>query len=148
MSGTEERPKMTPIVSGVLCFTSTARHSMRCDDMVRVCHSFYNEEDITKANDVLFDCIGEPPKSIPKRRRGKDRLIRDLEDVIELLRMCDDGNMKLPKFVVDNYNSLPPSSGFEFIVEYLSKLNDELATLRKEVESLKDSRVEHSVTTH
>lgn len=148
MSGTEEGPSMTPIVNGVLCYTATARHSMRCDDMVRVCHSFYNEEDITKAKDILFYLIGEPPKVIPKRRRGKDRLIRDLEDIIELLKICDDGNITLPKFVVDNYNGLPPTSGFEFIADYLSKLNDELATLRKEVEFLKDSRVEHSVTTH
>ena len=112
MTGTEEESLMTPIVSGVLCFTSTARHSMRADDMVRVCHSFYTEEDITKAKDILLDFIEVHPKSVPKRRRGKDRLIHDLQDIIELLKRCDDGNIKLPKFVVDNYNGLPPTSGF------------------------------------
>ena len=65
-----------------------------------------------------------------------------------MLRICDDGNIKVPKFVVDNYNGLHPTSGFDFTVEYLSNLNDELATLRKEVEFLKDIQVEHSVTTH
>ena len=148
MSGNEEEPVMTPIVSGVLCFMSTARHSMRADDMVRVCHSFYKEDDINKAKDILLDMITDPAKSIPKRRRGKDKLIHELEDINELLKVCDDGSIKLPKFVVDSYNGLPPTSGFEFIGDYLAKLNDELATLRREVETLKDIRVEHSVTTH
>ena len=85
MSGNEEEPVMTPIVSGVLCFMSTARHSMRADDMVRVCHSFYKEDDINKAKDILLDMITDPAKSIPKRRRGKDKLIHELEDINELL---------------------------------------------------------------
>ena len=148
MSGNEEEPVMTPIVSGVLCFASTARHSMRADDMVRVCHSFYKEEDINKAKDILFDMIKDPAKSMPKRRRGKDKLIHELEDIIEMLKVCDDNNIVLPKFVVDSYNGLPPTSGFKFIGDYLAKMNDELATLRREVELLKDIRVEHSVTTH
>ena len=131
MSGNEEEPIMTPIVSGVLCFTFTARHSMRADDMVRVSHSFYKEEDINKAKDILFDMIKDPAKSMPKRRRGKDKLIHELEDIIEMLKVCDDNNIGLPKFVVDSYNGLPPTSGFEFIGDYLAKMNDELATLRR-----------------
>ena len=87
MTGKEEEYVTSPIVSGVLCFSSTARHSMRCDDIVHVCHSFYNEEDITKAKDILLEYVGDPPKAIPKRRRGKDRNIHDLEDIIELLRI-------------------------------------------------------------
>ena len=148
MSGNEEEPVMTPIVSGVLCFMSTARHSMRADDMVRVCRSFYKEDDVNKAKDILLDMITDPAKSIPKRRRGKEKLIHELEDINELLKVCDDGSIKVPKFVVDSYNGLPPTSGFEFIGDYLAKLNDELATLRREVETLKDIRMEHSFTTH
>ena len=49
----------TPIINGVLCFISTARHSMKNDDVTRICHAFFKDEEIIKAKDLLCDLTGE-----------------------------------------------------------------------------------------
>ena len=40
MSVENEETLKSPIINGVLCYTSSARHSVRNDDIVRICLSF------------------------------------------------------------------------------------------------------------
>ena len=40
--------KMDPVINGVLCYVSSARHDMRSDDIIRICLAFYKENDILK----------------------------------------------------------------------------------------------------
>ena len=128
---------LPPIMNSVLCYTSTARHSMRNDDIVRVCLAFYKEEQILKAKDLIFNLVGEKPI----RRRNENRKTNELQDVMAILKRCDEKRMDLPKFVADSYDSLPPSSGFDVVAESLISLIDEISLLRKEVEFLKEKRV-------
>ena len=44
----------------------------------------------------------------------------------------------IPKFVADNYNSLPPDSGFDVIAQHMSRLNDEIEVLTNEIKQLRD----------
>ena len=141
MAKSAEKPSKSPIVNGVLCYTSTARHSLRNDDIVRVCLAFFNDDDIIKGKDILCDIIGEKSK----RRRNENRVMNEVKDILEILRKCDETKRQLPKFVVDSYDGLPPTSGFEVIAQSLTALNDEIVSLKKEIEQLKESRIEQTI---
>ena len=144
MSTNGEETFKSPIINGVLCYSSTARHSIRYDDIVRICLAFFKDEEIIKGKDILCGIIGERPK----RRRNENRLMHEVRDILDILKRCDDDNIKLPKFVVDSYDGLPPTAGFELIAHSLSVLNDEILSLKKEIEYLKDNRIEQSFTVH
>ena len=75
-----------PIIDGVLCYTSTSRHVMRNDDIVRVCLAFYKENDIVRAKDVLYEKVGGKIR----RRRGEKRIIQEIQDILDMLKKCDD----------------------------------------------------------
>ena len=51
--------RVPPLINNVLCYASTARHSMRHDDIAKVCLTYYKEEEILKAKDTLFNLVGE-----------------------------------------------------------------------------------------
>ena len=138
-TNTEEK---SPIINGVLCYTSTARHSVRHDDIVRVCLSFFKEDEIIKGKDTLCNIIGEKSK----RRRNENRIMHEVRDILDILKRCDDKKCELPKFVVDSYDGLPPTSGFDLIAQSLTALNDEILALRKEIEYLKDNCIEQTFT--
>ena len=87
-----------PVINKVLCYASTARHTMRNDDIIRICLTFYKEDEILKAKDTLFQLTGE--KSI--RRRNENRMLNEMQDLMNLLKRCDDRGIVLPKFVVDS----------------------------------------------
>ena len=144
MSVNNEETLTSPIINGVLCYASTARHSVRHDDIVRVCLAFFKEDDVIKGKDTLCNFVGEKPK----RRRGEDRMMHEVRDILDILKRCDENKRELPKFVVDSYDGLPPSSGFELIAQSLTALNDEIVSLRKEIEHLKDSRIQENVIVH
>ena len=48
------------------------------------------------------------------------------------------------KFVVDRYDGLPPSSGFEVIAHTMLTLNNEMKALKSEIESLRENRLEEN----
>lgn len=132
-----EETTLTPIINKVLCYTSTARHAMKNDDIVRVVLAFYKEDEILKAKDFLFDLVGE--KSV--RRRNENRMVNEVRDLLVMLQKCDDKGMDLPKFVAESYDSLPPASGYENIAHLMSSLINEITDLKKEVKELKENRM-------
>ena len=105
--------EVTPIINNVLCYMSTARHSMRSDDIIRACLVFYKEDDIIKGKDLLYEIAGE----ISIRRRNENRKFNELQDILDLFKKCDDNDKKIPKFVADTYNGMPPSSGFDIAAQ-------------------------------
>ena len=137
----KNKNKQNMIVSNILCYISTARHSLRVDDIVRACFVFYQPEDITKGKDLLCNLVGETSK----RRRGENRINQELHDIVDLLGKTEDKNIELPAFVADTYNSLPPSSGFELVADHIVNLNEEISSLKKEIEALKDIRLNEDV---
>ena len=144
MSVENEEMLKSPIVNGVLCYTSSARHSVRNDDIARICLSFFKDDEILKGKDILCNIIGEKPK----RRRNENKIMHEVRDILDILKRCDDTNRELPKFVVYSYDGLPPSSGFELIAQSLTALNEEIFALKKEIEYLKDNRIEQTISIH
>ena len=125
------------VIDPVLCYVSTARHSMRSDDIVRVCLAFFKEEDIINAKDKIFEIAGVKPK----RRRNENRLVNEMEDLLDILKKCDENKVILPKYVSDSFDSMPPTSGFEVIAGCMRTFIDEIAALKEEVKLLKESRL-------
>lgn len=124
------------VINDVLCYVSTARHQMRRDDIVKVCLTFYSEDKIIKAKDLVFESFGEKPK----RRRHENRMLNEVIDLLDILERCDEENFNLPKYVADSYDSLPPTSGFEVIAQSVVSLIDEISTLKREINFLTESR--------
>ena len=81
--------EVTPIIDNILCYMSTARHNMRRDDIIRACMVFYKDEDIIRSKDVLYEIGGE--RSI--RRRNENRIMHELQDILDLFKKCDDNDM-------------------------------------------------------
>ena len=123
-------------ISNILCYIATARHAMRYDDIVRVCLAFYSNDDVLKGKDLLFTYAGKKVK----RRRNENRILHEMYDIMDLLKKCDEDDIKLPVFVADSYCGLPPSSGFEVIATHMTELNDQIMSLKKEVKLLRDTR--------
>ena len=121
-------------ISNVLCFISTARLSYTEETMISLCSSFYKADELYEAKDKLCQMIGQTPK----KRRGDDRLKSEVLDILAHLRKCDEDDMKIPKFVSDGYNKMPPSSGFEVIAEHVISLLTEVTALKTEVCVLKN----------
>ena len=129
------------IIDSLLCYVSTARHSMKNDDMIRICLSFYKEAQIIKSKDTLCEILGEKGK----RRRNENRLLNEMRDIVDMFTKCDDEDVSLPKFVVDSFNGIPPTSGFEVVSDNIIALIDELGNLRQEISLLKQHREEENV---
>ena len=133
---TKENDSPDIIINGILCYISTARHVIKHDDIIRACLVFYESTDVLSAKDMLYDIAGEKSK----RRRTEYRIMHELEDILLLLKKCDEGGIKLPRFVADTYNSMPPTSGFEVVAQSMQSLIHEISNLRSEVEILKENR--------
>lgn len=91
-------------VDNLLCYVTTARHSMKTDEIVRICVTFYKETDILKSKEYLCQLVDE--RNI--RRRNEDRLVNEMRDIMDIITRCDDKDIILPKFVADSYDGLPP----------------------------------------
>ena len=140
----EHTTTVPPVISNVLCYISTARHNMRHDDIVRICLAFYSDDVIIKGKDLLYELVGEKPK----RRRHENRMLNEMQDILDMLKKCDDLDTVLPKFVADSYCGLPPSSGFEVVAQSLTTLISEINTLKNEIESLRENRLAETVFHH
>ena len=137
MAGTSEDSKANLIINNVLGYTSTARHSMRYGDIVRSCLVFYKEDDIIRGKDMLCEIVGEKSK----RRRNENRIMHEVQDILNLFKKCDNDGFNLPTFVADGYDSMPPTSGFEVVAHSMQTLIEEISKLKKEIECLRENRL-------
>ena len=63
--------------------------------ILTTCITFYSGELILRAEEILFNILGE---AIPKRR-GDNKSKSDVNDMLEALKKSDDIKSDLPKFV-------------------------------------------------
>ena len=122
------------VINGVLCYLSSARHTLTDQAMCTICLSFYNSDKISEAKELLFKIGNETTV----KRRGEAKSKADLMDIINLLRKLDENRANVPKFVADNFCTMPPASGFETIAEHIINLTMEISTLKNEIQNLKD----------
>ncbi|CAF2038490.1 unnamed protein product [Rotaria magnacalcarata] len=64
-----------------------------------------------------------------------------MQDILDLVEISDEKGVKLPKFVADSYDALPPTSGFGIIGDTIMSLMDEVSKLREEIKTLRDMRL-------
>ena len=121
------------VINDVLCYIASARRTLSDQAMISICQAFYSHEKIFEAKELLYNFTDD---NIVKRR-GDGRVKADLTDIITLLRKLEENNVQLPKFLADDFRSIPPVSGYEVIAEHIIDLMSEMARLREEIESLK-----------
>ena len=109
------------VINSVLCYISTARQIYSDNVLLSTCLSFYSH-DVTEAKKLLFSITGE----IPVQRRGDDRTKTELRDILHQFRQIDEKETSVPRFVADNYSSMPPGSGYEIISEHIVTLIQEI----------------------
>ena len=124
------------LINSVLCYTSTARHSQSEQSIISACLSFFKNDEITEAKEILYNAVDEPMS----KRKGENKARNDLSDVLALLTKCDSKDKELPKFLCDGYNKMPPASGFEVLASHMVCLIEEVANLKSEVSKLKTDK--------
>ena len=68
-----------------------------------------------------------------------------MQDIIDMLKKCEESCICLPKYVADSYDSLPPTSGFDVIADSIVSLQSEILSLKEEISFLKETRLTECV---
>lgn len=122
-----EDPGRGFIVNNILYFI---HGSMKFDNeanIIRQCESFYSLTDIGKAKDVLFDAI----KSLkcmtgvknPQRQTRNDAAAKKvLDDILFLLKKCDNEGEEIPPFFSSDFSDIPRSESPEGLVTKINAL--------------------------
>ncbi len=115
------------IVNDVLCYISTARHSIPADDIVSIVHSYYEHSKIASAKTLLCEIC----KTHPIKRRTEDKIKVDIRDMLDFFDKIDRDRVKIPQFLVDSYDALPPATGFSVASRNISVLLDQMEQLNR-----------------
>jgi len=124
------------IADDVLCYLSTARHTLPKETIVMNACAYYAPEKILAAKEVIHNVFCERMIARKKSANQPNPTIVDLYDIVNLLEKHDGED--LPKFLASNYNSLPPC-GFEPMAAIISSLRDEICAISAELSQLKEN---------
>ena len=91
------------VVNELLAFMQNKADVMDEESLVRICIDCFSDEDITTAKRLLFDSV---PNSKRINRRNKKKHVRDIDDIICLLKQTDPE--AVPTFVARDLHKLPP----------------------------------------
>lgn len=126
--------KLEIVIDGLLCYVSTARHSLSKDSIVQSCCSFYDLNKVKESKDLL--CVYSGDK--PVRRRGDNARKTEMQDIYDTFIKCDENDIVLPRFTADSFDTMPPTAGYELIGTTIVTLINEISSLRDELKSIKD----------
>lgn len=91
------------VINEVLAFICNKIDVMDEDSISRICETAFSESDIVNAKNLLFESI---PSSKKKTRKRKGKTVRDIEDIVCLLKETDPEI--IPIFVARELQKLPP----------------------------------------
>lgn len=91
------------VIDEVLAFVQNKADIMNKDNLVQICNTAFSAEDITRAKTLLFESV---PTATLKARRNVGKTVRDIEDILALIKGVDPE--LLPIFVAKDLNKLPP----------------------------------------
>ena len=122
------------IVDELLAFVTYRMDTMPHETIKKLCMDFYAEERITLAKKTLYPYFSSlvPDCGRYKARRGPNRKLTELQDILEMLHICDPG--KLPDFVAKDLGQLPPLNISDFDICSLLKDFDRM---KQDIRSLK-----------
>ena len=132
----------TAVKSELLCFVASKSAIMTFDDIVKVCASFFREDEIIEAR-----CILEKVGVSMHKRRGDDKFRSTVEDITKA--MLNPG-LTLPTFYATDLNRLPPVDikhcdvsailaelqALRSEIRNMRQLQDEVSALRNQVNEL------------
>ena len=130
-----EKETQDLVVNNVLCYISSARHSLPNDQIIQCCLPFYDYDEIKDAKDIIFKSLKE--KSV--RRRGDNAKKAEIQDILDALVKMEEREIPISCYVANSFKAMPPTSGFELIGSMLTTLFDEISSLKNEIKSFKNS---------
>ena len=127
------------VINDILCYLSTSRNVLPNENIVSTAVAFYDETQVKKAKDLIAGICKERPTRRNACVSHPNPLFADVSDILDYFEKAEKTKILLPKFVADNYASLPPASGFDSIAVVLCSLREEIFNLRTEVTQLRES---------
>ena len=121
------------VINDVLCYLSTSKKALSCENVILNAVAFYKSEAIRKAKEFIFECCKE--KLIVRKSCAShpNPAVADVQDILDLIDKSESNRHLLPEFVAAAFTSMPPSTGFESLAMVMCSLRDEVAALRLEV---------------
>lgn len=110
-------------INSLLCFISSAKNDYANEVLFDLVHSFYSEDDIIKAKDMLAEILNNSVIV----RKNPERKKKSLDDVFEMFEEFLTKNRRII-FVSDSYKKMPPL-GLEFISPVLCNLIEEITKI-------------------
>lgn len=141
------------VINELLAFIQNKADVMDEISLSRICCDSFSDEEIVLSKKLLFESI---PNSKQKTRRNKNKSVRDIDDIISLIKATDPE--VVPTFVARELQKLPPIT-FDHIdattllkeiivlkqnvklLQEESARSAELSELRMEIENLKRSSI-------
>ena len=135
----------------ILCYISSARHSISREQIIKNTCAFYEQKDILKSKRDLFELCKEHPIKRNSCQSHPNPIIADIADIYDLFGKVDEKNIGIPEFLASSYSAFPPSN-FESIADILCSVRDETTALRMEIiqmreNSSKDSKAMEDICT-
>ena len=127
------------VLDNVLSFIQSAKASLTRDNIIMNAISFYKSDQILKAKDKIYELADQRPPKRNKSPSHPDPLTADMDDIMRIFKMYDDGENKLPTFVAFGYMSMPPWAGVESFAAVMCSLRDEISALRMQGDEIKKS---------
>lgn len=94
------------VINEVLAFLNNVLDFMDEESIHQLCTSSFSNEDVMKAKTLLYESIPTSKKMPLRRKDGKKRLSKDLDDMIALMKSADPAIF--PIFVAKELHRLPP----------------------------------------
>ena len=123
------------VVNNVLCYVSTARHSLSKDHIIKATVAYYEPIVIKAAKRVLYQLCNKEP--IDRRRAAKAML--DAQDIYDLLNKSDIEKIILPKFVANSFLAMPPPTEFSELSNVIVTFMERVEQLEKEIKKSRES---------
>lgn len=94
------------VINEVLAFLHNVLDFMDVESLHQLCTSSFSVDDIVKAKTLLFESIPSKKKMPLRRKEGKKRMSKDLDDIIAVMKSDESANF--PIFVARDLHKLPP----------------------------------------
>lgn len=120
------------VFNSLLCFVRTKFKTLEMSRIKSTIVDFFSAEDICSAKRTLLESVSNlvMDKPLPRypERQGSSRIVKETDDIMDILQQIDERKLldALPKFVVDNSDSVPSprmdEGELRMIMQKMSKL--------------------------
>ena len=133
---------LIPAINEPLCFLTNKMGTMPADILMKLCHDFYDDDQIDGAKQLLHEVCMQMGNSLPRliKRRGAQKKENDINDIMQVLLEIDTGHV--PVFLAKDLKNLPPLSYNHFditkVMADIELLKNEMGIARFIAQSHKD----------